>query len=113
MALCPTNLWYGFGMNDAVSIRELSHETSRTLRRVKGGETVEITERGKVIARITPAGRADDVRGRLIARGRLIPATGGRAALLASVGRRVTTEPVDQDGRGTAALLDIRDDERY
>lgn len=100
-------------MNDAVSVRELSHETSRTLRRVKGGETVEITERGKVIARITPAGPADDVRGRLIAQGRLTPATGGREALLASLGRRVATEQVDHEGQGTAALLDMRDDERY
>lgn len=98
---------------DAVSIRELSHETSRTLRRVKAGETVEITERGTVIGRIVPATPGDDVRARLIAQGRLKSATGGRDALLASLGRRLAAEPVDDESSGTAALLAMRDDERY
>lgn len=97
----------------AVSIRELSHETSRTLRRVKAGETIEITERGAVIGRIVPAEPHDGARARLIAQGRLKPATGDRDALLASLNRRLATEPVDDDDAGTAALLAMRNDERY
>lgn len=96
-----------------VSIRELSHETSRALRLVKAGETVEITERGKVIGRIVPAGPGDDVRARLIEEGRLAPATENHGALLDSLARRLATEPVDMENTLTNALLAPRDEERY
>lgn len=97
----------------SVSVRELSHETSSALRRVKAGEVIEITERGRVIGRIVPAAPSDDVRAGLIAQGRLKPATGGREALLAALQRRLTVEPVDQDNTGSSALLAMRDDQRY
>lgn len=97
----------------SVSIRELSHDTSGALRRVKAGEMIEITERGKVIGRIVPAEPGDDVRARLIAQGRLKPATGGREALLAALERRLAVEKIDHENAGTAALLAMRDDERY
>jgi prevent-host-death family protein len=38
-----------------VGIRELSHHTSRYLASVKAGKSIEITERGRVIAVIVPA----------------------------------------------------------
>lgn len=41
-------------MNE-VSIRTLNQETSKVLARVKRGEEINLTERGKVIARIIPA----------------------------------------------------------
>ncbi|WP_230865748.1 type II toxin-antitoxin system Phd/YefM family antitoxin [Mycobacterium canetti] len=41
-------------MNEA-SIRTLNQETSKVLARVKRGEEINLTERGKVIARIIPA----------------------------------------------------------
>ncbi|GGS50387.1 antitoxin [Actinokineospora fastidiosa] len=50
-----------------VGMRELSHHTARVLGLVKAGETVEITERGKTIARIVPA--ADDRYAQLVAAG--------------------------------------------
>lgn len=37
-----------------VGMRELSHHTSRYVARVKSGETLEITEHGRVIARLVP-----------------------------------------------------------
>jgi prevent-host-death family protein len=43
----------------SVGVRELSHHTSRYLARVKGGQTLEITEHGRVIAVITPAGTSE------------------------------------------------------
>jgi hypothetical protein len=55
----------------------------------------------------------DGARDRLIAQGRLKPATDGRDALLASLAPRLATEPGDDDDAGTAALLAMRDDERY
>lgn len=39
----------------SVGVRELSRHTSRRLARVKAGQSLEITERGRVIAVITPA----------------------------------------------------------
>lgn len=46
----------------SVGVRELSHHTSRYLAQVKAGRTLEITERGRVIAVISPA--ADGTRTR-------------------------------------------------
>ncbi|SEG86012.1 Antitoxin component of toxin-antitoxin stability system, DNA-binding transcriptional repressor [Thermomonospora echinospora] len=97
----------------AIPIRELSHHTARCMAVVKAGETVDITERGKIIGRIVPVDPVHDVRARMIAEGRMRPATAGRAALLAAVRRRLAAEPVDAASRGTAALLEMRDDERY
>ena len=35
-------------------MRELNNDTSKVIERVEAGETVEVTKRGKVVARITP-----------------------------------------------------------
>lgn len=58
---------------DSVPIRQLNQDTASVLGRVEHGATVEITNRGRVIARIVPAepGELDD----LVARGRVTPAT--------------------------------------
>ena len=97
----------------AIPIRELSHQTARTLALVKAGETVDITERGKVIGRIVPVDPTRDVRARLIAEGRMRPATRSRTELLAELRRRFSQEPVDEAGRVSAALQQLRADERY
>ncbi|MBV8528920.1 MAG: type II toxin-antitoxin system prevent-host-death family antitoxin [Candidatus Dormibacteraeota bacterium] len=39
---------------DQVPVRELRNFTARVLDRVKDGETLEITERGRVVARLVP-----------------------------------------------------------
>jgi len=39
----------------AIGVRELSHHTSRYLAQVKAGRTLAITERGRIIAVISPA----------------------------------------------------------
>jgi antitoxin (DNA-binding transcriptional repressor) of toxin-antitoxin stability system len=80
---------------------------------VKAGEAIDITERGKIIGRIVPVDPMHDARARLIAEGRMHPATAGRAAVLAAVRRRSAIEPVDAESHGTTALLEMRDDERY
>jgi len=59
-----------------IGVRELRQHASRYLERVKSGETVEVTERGRLIALIVPPDAARDARERLIADGRLIPASG-------------------------------------
>ncbi len=55
-------------------MRELRQHASRYLDRVKSGETVEVTERGRLVALLVPPHPAVGARDRLIADGRLIPA---------------------------------------
>jgi prevent-host-death family protein len=50
-----------------VGMRELSQRTARVLALVRAGETVEVTDRGKTVARIVPA--ADDRYEQLVAAG--------------------------------------------
>ncbi|MFZ0218476.1 MAG: type II toxin-antitoxin system prevent-host-death family antitoxin, partial [Candidatus Dormiibacterota bacterium] len=52
-----------------IGIRDLRQNPSAVLRRVKAGEAVEITERGRTVARIVPATPSDDPLMRLIAEG--------------------------------------------
>jgi len=59
-----------------IGIRELRQHASRYLERVKAGEVVEVTERGKLIALLVSPTPAVASRDRLIATGRLIPARG-------------------------------------
>lgn len=55
---------------------ELRRNLDRHLDRVKAGETVEVTERGELIALLIPPGPALTARDRLVASGRLLPAAG-------------------------------------
>ena len=61
---------------ERIGVRELRQHASRYLDRVKSGETVEVTERGHLVALLVPPGPARDARERLIADGRLLPASG-------------------------------------
>ena len=56
-----------------LGVRELRDSLSKQLARVKEGHTVVVTEHGKVIARIVPAG-APTVLEQLIADGKVTPA---------------------------------------
>lgn len=57
-------------------MRELRQHASRYLARVKSGETVEVTERGRLVALLVPPDPQRGARERLIAEGRLIPSSG-------------------------------------
>jgi prevent-host-death family protein len=88
---------------EQVPIRELNQDTAGVLARVEAGEPVEITNRGKPIARLVPVigGELDD----LIAAGRVIPAT--RSGPFVAPGGDV------QPGADAAALIrQLRDEER-
>lgn len=80
---------------ERIGVRELRQHASRYLDRVKAGESIEVTERGMLVAMLVPAAR-DEVRERLSQEGRLIPARGPR----------VLPEPVEPSGPSTAAVLD-------
>ena len=60
---------------ERIGIRELRQNASRYLALVKAGQTVEVTERGELIALLVPPQRSRSVRDRLIGAGKLIPAS--------------------------------------
>ena len=59
----------------SIGIRELRQNASRVLREVEAGEVVEITDRGRPVAHLTPVPHMGPL-ARLRAAGRMIPATG-------------------------------------
>jgi antitoxin (DNA-binding transcriptional repressor) of toxin-antitoxin stability system len=91
-------------------IRELKNHLSSYVREVEAGETVLVTDRGRVVAELGPPGRDEraltpyDVRyQRLVAAGALRPATRPRSV-------RLATLPLYRLSRGTAR--DLIDEER-
>lgn len=61
---------------ERIGVRELRQHASRYLDRVKAGETVEVTERGELVALLVPPTPAANARERLIVAGRLSPGSG-------------------------------------
>lgn len=58
----------------SASVRELRQRASELLRRVAAGETIEITDRGRAVALLTPVGAVDPME-RLRRAGEVMPAT--------------------------------------
>jgi len=79
---------------ESVTVSELNRQTAKVLERVKSGESVEISEYGRPVARITPAAPTTGVPllDRLIAQGRAVPASN----LLRHATRRMRTCPSAQ-----------------
>lgn len=59
---------------EAIDIRELEQHASRYLARVEAGEELGVTNNGRLIARIIPAGDAERSREALVESGVLVPA---------------------------------------
>jgi prevent-host-death family protein len=87
---------------ERIGLRELRQNASRYIARVAQGETVEVTQRGRLVARIVPA--VDDPWEDLILRGEVIPATSSEDLL--------DEAPVDYGFDASAALQRLRADER-
>lgn len=66
---------------ERVGIRELRQNASEYVRRAEAGETIEVTDRGRAVARLAPLPKAESVLDRLIAEGRVAPATADIASL--------------------------------
>jgi prevent-host-death family protein len=95
---------------DSVTVSELNRQTAKVLDRVKAGESLEISEYGRPVARITPAAptTGSPLLDRLIAQGRAVPA--------ANTGPIPPTPPRDDQDAAvslSAHLAETRDDERY
>jgi prevent-host-death family protein len=56
-----------------IGIRELREGLSRALQRVRSGETMEVTDRGRPVARIVPIAHTSPGLTRLIEEGKLSP----------------------------------------
>jgi prevent-host-death family protein len=87
---------------DRIGLRELRQHASRYIARVARGETIEVAQRGRLVARIVPA--RGDTWDDLILRGDVIPA-------LAS-GNILDEVPLDYGFDASGALEDLRADER-
>lgn len=60
---------------ERVGVRELRQNLSVYLRRVRAGQTLEVTERGHPVARLMPLEQHMTVYDRLVAEGAITPAT--------------------------------------
>ncbi len=66
-----------------IGVRELRQHASRYLALVKKGETVEVTERGELVALLVSPHPSRTARDRMVATGRLIPAVTRRGGFSA------------------------------
>jgi prevent-host-death family protein len=87
-----------------VGVRELRQRASELLRRVEKGETIEITDRGRPVALLSPLPEGSPLE-RLRAGGEVTPATGDLDDLPPPLASRAVELP-------SAVLARLRHDER-
>lgn len=92
---------------ERIGVRELRQNASRYLALVKTGETVEVTERGELIALLAPPGEPRSARDRLVAAGRLISAVNPTGRI-----RRPQPVPIERNEPANQQLLDDEREER-
>jgi prevent-host-death family protein len=56
-----------------IGIRELNQHASRVIDRVRNGEVIEVTDRGKPVARVVPITDSPGLLGRLVQEGHATP----------------------------------------
>lgn len=66
---------------DSIGIRELRQNASVWIAKAKAGVTIQITDRGRPVARLVPIAAAEQARDQLIAEGQLLPAAAPRFPL--------------------------------
>jgi prevent-host-death family protein len=94
-------------MNGSVGVRALRQRVSEVLERVKGGEVVTVTDRGRPVARIVPL-RGGDLE-QLVREGRATEAEGDLLAMVEELG---LPEASPGGTSPSAALAELRADER-
>lgn len=90
-----------------IGIRELRQNASQYLTLVKMGQTIEVSERGVLVALLVPPEASRTTRDRLVAAGRLIPASSPTGRL-----RSPRPVPVGPDQPTNQELLDAERSER-
>src|ERR1700677_467960 len=96
---------------DSVSVSELNRQTAKVLDRIKAGESLEISEHGRPVARLSPAvpTTGAPLLDRLIAQGKALPAA-NPGPIPPPPARDV---PEEEGVSLSAALAEMREDERY
>lgn len=87
---------------ERVGIRELRQNASEYVRRAEAGEIIEVTDRGRPVARLAPLPEGESIFDRLIAEGKMTPAS----ADIGSLG------PPLAPTRGARPLSEILDEMR-
>ena len=87
---------------ESIGVRELRQHASRYLARVAGGETLEVTDRGRPVAMLVPV-RGDEWQD-LLASGRVAPPS--------DEGDVLDESPSDFGIDASGALAAMREDER-
>lgn len=87
--------------DDHVGVRELRQNLSIYLDRVKQGETLRVTERGREVAKLMPSRRESDWLDELIASGKATPAKGSLVEWLRD------RQPLPPAGPGEPTLSEI------
>ncbi len=87
---------------DRIGVRELRQHASRYLDRVAHGETLEVTDRGRPVARLVPI--TSDAWADMVASGRITPAEDATDV--------VDEAPGSYDVDASAVLAEMRADER-
>lgn len=95
------------GTAHVVGLRELRHKTSEVLARVRHGETIDVTEYGRLIARIVP------VEERPPTPALQLMVKAGRVRLATRPGFRPRMHAGDGTDRLGKALTELRDEERW
>jgi prevent-host-death family protein len=91
----------------AVGLRDLRHHTSEVLTRVRHGEIIDVTEHGRLIARIVPVAERQPtpILARLV--------ESGRATLARRPGFRPQMRPSDGTDSLTETVAAMRDEEHW
>jgi prevent-host-death family protein len=98
-------LFYNTGV-ERIGVRDLNQNTSQVLARVSGGETIEITDRGRPVARLVPVDDDTSTLAILVAAGRAIaPSSTGPVPLPPKLG--------DPAINAAAEIAIMRDEERW
>jgi prevent-host-death family protein len=91
----------------SVGLRDLRHHTGDVLARVRRGETIDVTEHGRLIARIVPVGDREPapILARLV--------SSGRATLARRPAYRPRMRPTDGTDNLSETLAKMRAEERW
>jgi len=89
---------------ERIGVRELRQNASKYLALVRSGQIVEVTDRGSLVGRLVPAQPSQRTRDRLLATGRLTPASN-------PTGRIRSPRPV-RPGPGEPSNRELLDAER-
>ena len=92
---------------ERVGVRELRQNLSVYLRRVKRGESLEVTERGTTVARLVPPSTGDEWLDRMVAEGKIIPGKGNLSDLPPPLKLPPGSKPLSE------ILQEMRDSERF